>query len=70
MYANIPRLTLQPIVENAFIHGVESKEEGGRITLTIYQTKDQIVIEVADDGNGMEQSIISQLLKGKQMNNG
>ncbi|MCM3239963.1 sensor histidine kinase [Heyndrickxia oleronia] len=65
MYANIPRLTLQPIVENAFIHGVESKEEGGRITLTIYQTKDQIVIEVADDGNGMEQSIISQLLKGE-----
>ncbi|OZU88256.1 hypothetical protein CIL03_11415 [Virgibacillus indicus] len=58
----VPRLTLQPLVENAFIHGIEEKEEGGVIQLKIYQTGEIIHVEVSDDGVGMDQEKISQLL--------
>lgn len=59
---DIPRLTLQPLVENAFIHGIEEKEEGGIITLNIYQTETHVIVEVRDDGVGMDQGKIHQLL--------
>lgn len=58
----VPCLTLQPLVENAFIHGIEEKEEGGKITLEIYQTEHQIIIEVQDDGVGMTQEKIRSIL--------
>ncbi|MEW9500295.1 sensor histidine kinase [Jeotgalibacillus marinus] len=58
----IPRLTLQPLVENAFIHGIEEKEDGGTVTLQIYQTANDIIVEVSDDGVGMEQDKIKQVL--------
>ncbi|RDW21484.1 hypothetical protein CWR48_03560 [Oceanobacillus arenosus] len=58
----IPRLTLQPLVENAFIHGIEEKEEGGTITLEIYQTEHQIIIEVQDDGVGMAKEKVASIL--------
>src|SRR5690625_2997426 len=45
----IPRLTLQPLVENAFIHGIEEKEEGGIITLNIYQTETNVIVEVRSE---------------------
>ncbi|SFO97308.1 sensor histidine kinase [Salibacterium halotolerans] len=49
----VPRLFLQPLVENAFIHGVEPLEEGGTITVRIYDEAEQAVVEVVDDGIGM-----------------
>lgn len=58
----IPRLTLQPLVENAFIHGIEEKEEGGTIKITIKQDEKSVIIEVRDDGEGMEEERIDQLL--------
>lgn len=62
MQIPVPRLTLQPIVENAFIHGVESKEEGGVITLSIFKKADQIFIEVMDNGLGMDGETKQRLL--------
>ncbi|MFD2705693.1 sensor histidine kinase [Salibacterium lacus] len=49
----VPRLVLQPLVENAFIHGVEPLEEGGTITVQINNEAEQAVVEVMDDGIGM-----------------
>ncbi|GAA0485039.1 hypothetical protein GCM10008986_07860 [Salinibacillus aidingensis] len=49
----VPRLTLQPLIENAFIHGIEKKEEGGRISLTVYREQDHIMVEISDNGAGM-----------------
>ncbi|MCQ6267295.1 sensor histidine kinase [Fictibacillus sp. WQ 8-8] len=49
----VPRLILQPIVENAFIHGVESMEDGGEIFLAIYTEGETIIAEVKDNGAGM-----------------
>lgn len=58
----IPRLTLQPLIENAFIHGIEGQEEGGIIALNVYQTETHVIAEVCDDGVGMLEEKIKQLL--------
>lgn len=58
----IPRLTLQPLVENAFIHGIEEKEEGGIISICIKQTAEDVIVEVTDDGEGISQEEITRLL--------
>lgn len=58
----IPRLTLQPLVENAFIHGIEQRESGGTISLQIYQTAEHMMIEVSDDGEGIEKEKIEALM--------
>ncbi|MBY7142889.1 sensor histidine kinase [Virgibacillus sp. NKC19-3] len=58
----VPRLILQPLVENAFIHGIEENENGGAITLQIYELTENIIIEVQDDGAGMKQDTVKRLL--------
>ncbi|MFD1173199.1 sensor histidine kinase [Oceanobacillus picturae] len=57
----IPSLTLQPLVENAFIHGIETMEEGGTISLSVYQAGPEVIVEVTDDGVGMSQEQIRDL---------
>ena len=49
-----PKLILQPIVENAIIHGLESKVGNGTLTLRVESTDAQLVITVSDDGVGMD----------------
>ncbi|MEW9677715.1 sensor histidine kinase [Lentibacillus sp. L22] len=58
----IPRLTLQPLVENAFIHGIEEKEEGGTITLTIFPCGEDVVVQIHDDGVGMTETKVNELM--------
>ena len=58
----LPRLTLQPLVENAFIHGIEAREDGGIIAIRIKQTAKHVIIEVSDDGEGIEKEKIEALL--------
>lgn len=58
----IPVLILQPLIENAFIHGVESYEENALISLHIYRYKDKIHIEVVDNGEGMDEYTRNKLL--------
>jgi len=50
----IPSFTLQPIVENALIHGMKEKEDGGRILLRIWQKEDVLTISIMDNGRGMD----------------
>lgn len=59
---HIPRLTLQPLVENAFIHGIEEREEGGHIWLRVYPQPAEIVVEVTDDGAGMRPERMEKIL--------
>ena len=49
----IPSFTLQPVVENAFRHGLKTRERGGRITLRIWQEDDKVTVSIADNGRGM-----------------
>lgn len=49
----VPALTVQPIVENAVIHGFLGNRNGGLILITIHSDGDKVVIRVEDNGLGM-----------------
>lgn len=50
----VPSLAVQPIAENAVKHGILQKEEGGTITIKTYETNDDYVISIEDDGVGFD----------------
>lgn len=51
----LPALTIQPIVENALVHGCEPKRGGAQITVTLKETADALLLCVQDNGLGMEE---------------
>lgn len=55
-------LILQPIVENAFIHGVGKNENGGCIFVKAWRESDQVYFLVKDDGVGMTHGQIDRIL--------
>lgn len=61
-YRIIP-LLLQPIVENAMVHGLEEKEENGRIVMSIEKAADGsgLKISVSDNGSGMDAETLRKL---------
>jgi sensor histidine kinase YesM len=61
----IPGLTLQPIIENAVIYAVEPREDGGIIWLRIKDGDNWVIIEVEDDGPGIQEHKIKQILDGE-----
>lgn len=60
----IPAFTMQPIVENAIIHGFSKKEAGGRIIVRAWERENQVVISVADNGLGMDSQRLRELRDG------
>ena len=61
----IPKLTLQPLVENAIYHGIQEKPEGGAISIEIvHETGDRMRISVIDDGIGMTPAQLERLQEG------
>lgn len=60
----IPKLILQPIIENAIYHGLELKLGEGKITIHIAATDSSLKINVADDGMGMTQEKVDELNRG------
>ncbi|MCM3601824.1 sensor histidine kinase [Robertmurraya korlensis] len=67
LFVRIPALTLQPIIENAVIHAIEPREEGGIIWFRVKDGEEKITIEIEDDGKGMDQEKIQQILEENQM---
>jgi two-component system, LytTR family, sensor kinase len=58
----LPKLVLQPIVENAILHGVEPRPDGGSVLIEGWLHKDdQAIIEITDDGVGMSEEALAQL---------
>ncbi|MFD0670326.1 sensor histidine kinase [Cohnella sp. GCM10027633] len=57
----IPPLIVQPLVENAVIHGLENKMEGGTVRVTIALDDGLIRVVVEDDGVGMTREKLDQL---------
>ncbi|MCI4592308.1 histidine kinase [Sphingobium sp. BYY-5] len=51
--ARVPSLLLQPLVENAIRHGIESRVTGGMIGVSAQRSDDQLEINVIDDGVGL-----------------
>jgi two-component system sensor histidine kinase YesM len=64
---SIPKLTLQPIVENSVLHGILKKpEKSGNITIETQFQEDELLIIITDNGVGMEQERVAQLLNSQQ----
>jgi sensor histidine kinase YesM len=58
----VPGMTLQPFVENAFIHGIEPKEEGGTIDIDIYEKEDEYIVLIEDNGCGIEEETLNKII--------
>ena len=59
----MPKLLLQPIVENAIEHGIDEKEEGDKnLALSFHGKEDIVEITVRDNGKGMEQEKAEKLV--------
>lgn len=50
----VPALTVQPLVENAVRHGLMPLESGGEVLVTAYETDDEYVLKVKDNGVGFD----------------
>lgn len=59
----IPKLTLQPLVENSIIHGLQQFTCGkhGLISIKGAMENSCIILEIKDNGNGMDEKMVSQL---------
>ena len=63
---SIPKLTLQPVVENSILHGImEKPSKSGTIVLTGWREGGDIVLLISDDGVGIPPEKLSHILSGK-----
>lgn len=65
---HIVKLVLQPIVENAIYHGLKYKESKGMLTVNGYQKDENAVIEIADDGVGMDEETLNRIFEKHKVN--
>ena len=64
----IPNFILQPLIENAIIHGLEPKLDKGTLRVQIRLEEDRVVFCIADDGVGMSREEIRELYEKCEMN--
>ncbi len=58
------KLIVQPLVENAILHGMAAFDDEGEITISAYGKEAELFIDVADNGLGMTEEQVQRLLKG------
>ena len=62
----IPKLTLQPIIENAILHGIlEKSSKSGTIVLTGWMEDEDIVLLISDDGVGIPPDLLKNIVSGE-----
>ena len=62
---SIPMLSIQPLIENALRHGILKKPGGGTVTLSVKNIENNVVIAVQDDGIGMPDAKLQEILEQK-----
>lgn len=66
----IPKLTLQPLVENAIAHGIENSHNKGTVTISMFPTARKLYLYVKDNGKGMSNEDLMRMnerLKNNQV---
>ncbi|HRX58288.1 MAG TPA: sensor histidine kinase [Eubacteriales bacterium] len=61
LHCRLPVLTIQPLVENAIHHGLETMIGAGKITIRAFRTQQHMVVSVADNGCGMPPGRLAQV---------
>lgn len=57
----LPKMTLQPIVENAIYHGLEGTKDGGVVTIQIQENREHLKIVISDNGVGMSDEKVRKI---------
>lgn len=57
----VPRLIIQPVVENAIFHGLEDMDEGGKVTIEILLTEENLILMISDNGKGIGEEELENL---------
>lgn len=66
----LPKLTLQPLVENAFLHGVRKNDRFGEIIARAELSDGRLHILVADNGRGIPEDVLDELASEKEPERG
>jgi two-component system sensor histidine kinase YesM len=62
----LPKFLLQPLVENAIIHGISKKRRGGHVHIQAFKEDKHLLIIVEDNGTGIEKQRLDRILQGLQ----
>lgn len=54
----LPKLTIQPLVENSIVHGLENQRKGGFVRISVWEERSEVCIRVTDNGVGFDPSSI------------
>ena len=57
----VPKMLIQPLVENAILHGLEPKQGKGTVIISAYTTESRLMIDIDDDGIGMDLSRLTEI---------
>lgn len=60
-YVSLP-LIMQPIVENAIVHGLEKREGNGKIWVAIYTLDNRVYVDISDNAGGMDEATMNMVL--------
>ncbi|WP_295252567.1 sensor histidine kinase [uncultured Catenibacterium sp.] len=61
----IPKLSIQPLLENAIYHGMEGMYDDGEIIISVYEEEGNIKIDIADNGLGMSEEKLDYIMHNK-----
>lgn len=59
----VPKLSISTFIENACIHGIETTDKEGVISLTITKNEEYLLVEITDNGKGMDEQRLNELRK-------
>lgn len=60
--ACVLKLLIQPFVENAILHGLSTNRRSGHVLIRAERAGDKLVVQIADNGIGMDQATVDQML--------
>lgn len=69
IHTMIPPLSIQPLVENALQHGILPGKSGGKLLISIAKESKGAIITISDDGIGMTQQRMTEILSDDRMKN-
>jgi two-component system sensor histidine kinase YesM len=59
----LPPLVIQPLVENAVVHGLDHVEQGGFVSVRVYWNEGGVGIEIKDNGSGIDEERMGSILR-------
>ncbi|WP_193435444.1 LytS/YhcK type 5TM receptor domain-containing protein [Photobacterium carnosum] len=65
VHPRIPCLLIQPLVENAILHGIQQSRVAGKVVISVKKNVDDVVVTITDTGVGIDQQTIDRLYQGK-----